>query len=394
MPSRPHKLLLVIHHLYPSGGAENQLVHLAKGLAKLGNEVTLCCIDGSSMDLRSLTDAGIKVVSLQASTRLGRIAAIPRLTRLARRAEVVHCTMWDASLWGRIAAILARRPVIVADHATDRSVQIASHGAPRGNWIALHNRLLDRFTYATVACATSQREVLVGEGVDPEKIVHIPNGVPVAEIVGAAAGGPTRAELGFPEDALVAIQVGVFRAEKNQLGMLESFARVRERVPDANLVFAGDGPTRPEVERRAQELFGAPDWVRFLGLREDVPALLALSDAMLLPSISDAMPMVLLEAMALGVPTVATDVGDVRRVLGNGAGICVPANDMDAFADACIELLTDPQEREEMANGARRAIGNFDSSAMAHQYAALFEAACADAPPVADVHQAIEKAAG
>ncbi len=394
MSSRPkHKLLLVINHLHTAGGAENQLVHLAKGLARLGHEVTLCCMDDSSIDLRSLTNAGIDVVSLQASTRFGRIAALPRLARLARRAEVVHCTMWDASLWGRIAAIVARRPAIVADHATDRSVQIAASGAPRGSWIALHNRLLDRFTYATVACATSQREVLVSEGVDPRKIAHIPNGVPVAEIVGEAAGGPSRVEMSLPEDAPVAIQVGVFRVEKNQLGVLEAFARVREQVPGANLVFVGDGPTRPEVERRAQEI-GAPGWVHFLGIRKDVPALLALADAMLLPSISDAMPMVVLEAMALGVPTVATDVGDVRQVLGNSAGICVPVNDMDAFADACIELLTDPKEREAMVDGAKRAIVNFDSSTMTRQYAALFEAACANAPPIADVHRAIEKAGG
>jgi glycosyltransferase involved in cell wall biosynthesis len=379
VPSQPRKILLVINHLYPAGGAENQLVHLAKGLAKMGHEVTLCCIGGSSMDLRSLREEGIRVVSLQASTRFGRIAAIPRLTRLARQAEVVQCTMWDASLWGRIAAILARRPVIVADHATDRSVQIAANGAARASWIALHNRLLDRFTFATVACASSQRKVLVGEGVDPEKIVHIPNGIPIEEIVRQAAERPRREDLGLPAGSPLTMQVGVFRTEKNQLGALQAFARVREHLDTANLVFVGDGPTRTAVERQAREI-GATEWVHFLGNREDVPALLGSADLMLQPSIADAMPMTILEAMALGVPVLATDVGDVGKVLEGRAGICVPAGDADALADACTDLLGDDAARERMGKAGVEIARRFDSSAMAERYAALFDAACTKAP--------------
>jgi glycosyltransferase involved in cell wall biosynthesis len=382
--NRPRKILLVINHLYPAGGAENQLVHLARGLVTLGHEVTLCCIDGYSMDLQSLTDAGIEVVSLQASTRLGRIAAIPRLARLVRRAEVVQCTMWDASLWGRIGAILSRRPVIIADHATDRSVQVAANGASRASWIALHNRLLDRFTFATVICAASQREVLIGEGVSSEKIVHIPNGVPVEEIARAAAGGVTRDELGLPAKAPVAMQVGVFRAEKNQLGALEAFVRVRERVGDARLVFVGKGLLQADVERRAKEL-GATEWVLFLGNRSDVPALLSLADLMLLPSTSDAMPMTVLEAMAIGVPVLATDVGDIARVLEGRAGVCVPAGDLGALADACVELLANDAERKEMGDAGAKIAPRFDSSKMAERYSLLFDAACNHTPPLAAI---------
>lgn len=372
----PRKLLLIINNLFPAGGAETQLPHLARGLAELGHEVTVCCVGRCVIDTTSLTERGVELVVLGVGTRGGRARMIPRLTRLARRAEVVHCTGWDPSFWGRIAAILARRPVIVADHATDRTAQISASGAPRAGWIALHNRLLDRFTFATVACAASQREVLVSEGTAPEKIVHIPNGIPLKETVGAAANGPSRAELGLAESAPVAIQVGLFRAEKNQLGALESLARVRKEVGDAQLVFVGDGATRAAVERRVKEL-GAGDWVHFLGLRDDVPGLLALSDLMVLPSIADAMPVVILEAMALGVPIVGTDVGDVGELLGTGAGVCVPPNDTQRFASACIELLTNPDEREAMSEAGRRAVAAFDSAELVRRYAALFEAAAA-----------------
>jgi glycosyltransferase involved in cell wall biosynthesis len=375
------KLLLIINRLAPIGGAETQLAHLARGLAKDGHEVTVCCIDDCTLDVAELGREGISVVELHASDRYRRAAAIPRLTRLARRADVVQCTMWDPSLWGRIAAILARRPVIVADHATDRSIQITASGAPRADWIAWHNRLLDRFTYATVACAHSQRSVLLGEGVADAKIVHIPNGVPVEALRAAAASaGTDREALGLPAGGALAMQIGLFRPEKNQLGALEAFREVRAGVPDAQLVFVGDGVMREAVEARAAEL-EAGGWVHFLGQRSDVAALLANADLMLLPSASDAMPMTVLESMAVGVPVLATDVGDVRQVLAD-AGACVPAGDSAALAAECVRLLGDAGLRARMGEAARQRSLAYDSAQMALRYQALFEGARDGTPPL------------
>lgn len=379
MSSRPLKLLFVINHLFPTGGAEIQLTHLAKGLAERGHDVTVCCIDSWSIDPHSLEASGVQLVALQAGTRLRRIAAMPRLTRLARRADVVQCTMWDASLWGRIAATLARRPVIVADHATDRSMQVSSRGAPRAGWIERHNRMLDRFTFATVACATSQWPVLVGEGIDADKIVHIPNGVPIGELRRAADRGLPRDSVGLPEHALVALHVGVFRQEKNQVGALEAVARAREEIPNIELVFVGTGATRQEVEARAGEM-GATAWAHFLGVRGDVPALLGLADVMISPSRADAMPMTILEAMAVGTPIVATDVGDVAEMV-DGAGIVVPPGDDRLFADALVHVLSDSQLRSELADAGRKQVRRFDSFAMVESYAALFEAAVSGTTP-------------
>jgi glycosyltransferase involved in cell wall biosynthesis len=380
MAAPPRRPLLVINALH-HGGAEYQLIHLAAGLAEAGHEVTLCCIDRVTIDVEPLDRAGVEIVQLRAGTRWKRLAALRRLVGLARRADVVQCTMWDASLWGRLAAILARRPVVVADHAVDRSVQIASSGAPRERWIALHNRLLDPFTYATVACATPQRRVLLGEGVSAKKIVHIPNGLPVSEIVAEAAGGPGRAELGLPADAPVAIQVGVFRREKNQIAALEAVARARRAIPGLQLVFVGGGAEQERVEERARELDGG--WAHFLGFREDVPALVAVADLLIQPSISDAMPMTVLEAMALGVPVVATDVGDVAWMVGEEAGICVPAADVEALERACVEILGDEDRRGAMGAAAVRRAAEFDASLMVRHYEQLLRGALSGEDPAA-----------
>jgi glycosyltransferase involved in cell wall biosynthesis len=366
-------VLLIVNRL-AYGGAELQMTHLAGGLANLGHEVTVCCIDKSLLDLQSLRDAGVRVLSLGAHSRVRRMMAIPRLAILARRAEVVHCTMWDATLWGRIAAILARRPVIVADHQTDRSTQVSSAGDPRGGWIALHYRLLDRFTFATIACATSQRPILIGEGVDAAKIAHIPNGIPIETLVGEAASSDvTRADLGIPDDAKVAMQVGVFRPEKNQLAALEALAQVRADVPDVHLVFVGDGELRGAVEQRARELGG--DWVHFAGFRADVPAVLTLADVLVHPSLADAMPMTVIEALALGVPVVAADVGDVPETLAGGAGVCVPAGDTGAFARACRDVLSDADLRADLARAGRERALSFDAAVMSERCSELLEAA-------------------
>lgn len=365
-------MLLIINIAAEVGGAEVQLLHLARGLAADGHRVTVCAIDSAWFPPEKLEAVGIDLVELHAKNRWQRLPAIWPLVKLARKADVVQCTMWDPSLWGRLAAIIARRPVVIADHATDRTVQTSSAGRGRADWIALHNRLLDPFTYATVACATSQRPVLLTEGVGPEKIVYIPNGIPLEQIAAAATDAPDRSGLGLPPTGPIAVQVGLFRAEKNQIGALEAFAEVRREVPDAQLVFVGAGPQQRQVEARAAEI-GA-DWAHFLGLRSDVPALLHHADLMLLPSRSDAMPMVVLEAMSLGLPVLATDVGDVGATLGDG-GIVVPVDDRTAFVSAAIRLLSDPVVASRYGEVARERGRAFGADKMVCRYEDLFQGA-------------------
>ncbi len=365
---------MVVNALLP-GGAETQLMHLAEGLAGSGHQITLCCMNQAFVDTSALQAAGVRIVALGASHKFQRLLAVPRLARLARRAEIVHCTIWDASLWGRIAAILARRPVVVADHSTDRSIHTSSKGASRESWVALHNRLLDPFTYATVACAASQRPVLLSEGVTAEKIVYIPNGLPIAEMRSTAANAPGREAVGLPEGVPLVMQVGVFREEKNQLGALEAVAGVRRSGVDAHLVFVGDGWTKEEVEARAAEL-GA-DWAHFLGRRGDVPALLPLADVLIQPSLADAMPLTVMEAMAVGVPVIATAVGDVPSMLEDGGGVVVPPADQGALEAALRELLGDPARRAELGAAGEVVAAGHDSATMVRSYEDLFEEAAA-----------------
>lgn len=369
---RARRILLVINRL-GRAGAERQAAHLAGGLARSGDRVTIACLDRDYIGDPRLRESGVEVRTLHLESRVRRALALPRLVTMARAADIVHCMTFDATLWGRLAAILARRPVVMTEHSGGREIQLSSRGAERGRWIALHNRLLDRFTFASVACARSQMELLAREGVSRERIVHIPNGVPVDEIERASHDGVSRRELGIPQSAKVVMHVATLKQLKNQVRTLETVAKLRAEIDDVRAVFVGAGPDREMLERRAGELGG--DFAHFLGSRDDVPALLALADVAVLPSIVEAMPMSVIEALALGVPLVAHDVGDVGMVIERtGGGIAVAPGDPEAFVAACRQVLTDPVLHERLAAraGASR---EFDAAVMTERYSRLYGAA-------------------
>lgn len=375
---RQLRLLLVIDLLFWAG-AETQLRHLAIGLRRRGHQVTLLAVNDITSHVADLEGAGVELVKLRAGGRLAKLRAMPALIRAARRADLVHCTGWDASLWGRLAAIAARRPVVVTEHTAGRAFQVSRSGASRERLIALHNRLLDRFTAATVVVARSQVELLESEGVRSQSIVHVPNAVPLAELRERAAAPLRGAALGVPEGARVVVQVARFEPQKGQPVTLRAVAQLRERLGDVRAVFAGAGGEEERVRREATDM-GA-DWANFLGSRDDVPALLAMADVAVLPSTAEALPMSLIEAMAVGTPVVATDVGDVRWLLRTvGGGLCVPAGDEAAFVAACERLLAEPGLRGSLAEAGRERAAEFDLPAMAERYEKVFVAAADSAP--------------
>lgn len=374
----PRRILLLIPNLAP-GGAETQIADLAEGLAAAGDDVTLACLQEATVGVERLQAAGVRVLALGLTGRIDKARGVRRLARLARAAEVVHCGLWDASLWGRLAAIAVRRPVTVADHSVDRSMQRASSGAHRGRWITWHHRLLAPWTAAVVAVAPSQLSLLRREGIPDRKLVVIPNGVAAARLRAEARHGPTRASLGIPDDAAVVIHVGRLTPEKNQRATVDAVSRIRAATRrDVRAVFVGPGDDQ-SARHRAADLDAG--WAVFLGARRDVPGLLALADLAVLPSVNDTMPMAMLEAFALGVPQVVTSVGDLGATVASAAaGLVVPANDQRAFEEACMRLLTDPALHERAAGGARAAAEAFDVPSMISRYQELFDAAISRRP--------------
>jgi glycosyltransferase involved in cell wall biosynthesis len=378
MTETPRRYLLLVNHL-ARAGMELQLMHLARGLVTLGHEVTIGCVEVRT-DVADLERDGVRVIQVAGSSRAARIAAVPRIARLARKYDLVHCTEWDASLWGRMAAALARRPSVVTEHTLDRGIQVSEAGASRGRAIALHHRLLGPSTYAIVHVAEQQAQVLLAEDVPPAKLVCIPNGVPLDHIRVVAESGLTRADIGVPEDAKVVMHVARFYSMKRQAWTLEAVRRLRSELGDVHAVFVGKGPDLEAFQDKVRKS-GAQEWTHLLGVRDDVPAVLSLADLAVLPSSTEALPMTMIETMAVGVPQVTTDVGELGPTLREAdAGLTVPVEDLDAFHVACRAVLSDPDLHARLREGALSAVDRFDAARMVGRYAALFEAAISGRP--------------
>jgi glycosyltransferase involved in cell wall biosynthesis len=151
----------------------------------------------------------------------------------------------------------------------------------------------------------------------------------------------------------VLIAVGALGWEKNQAAMLRVLAEIRRTLPETILLLAGDGPERPKLERLAAEL-GVVAAVLFLGVRQDVPELLAAADLFLLTSLTEGVPGVLIEAGMAGLPAVTWDVAGAKEVVQDGVtGRVTTYQDQAGFTAAVIALLSNPGKAAIMGQAAR-----------------------------------------
>lgn len=300
------------------------------------------------------------------------VAELRKLLR-TERPDVLHTHTSKAGATGRVAALLAGRarpPVIV--HQFHGHVLTEYFDPGREQLYRLVERALARSSGALVAVSTEVRDDLVRLGVAaPEKIRVIAYGFDLDRRLAAApdAGAATRRRLGIGADAFVAGWAGRLTQIKRPLDLV----RVATTVAGTTLVLAGDGELRPDVERLAAEL-GVGGRVHLLGYVDRVAELYASFDAFLLTSANEGTPVVAIEALAAGVPVVATDAGGTRTVVDDGeTGFVVPVGDVASLAARLERLRDEPGLRDRFAAaGRRRMRERFSTSRMADEVDALY----------------------
>ena len=215
------------------------------------------------------------------------------------------------------------------------------------------NRWLLRQADVTAAVSDASRaDLLATYGLDPDRVEVVRRGVPLEAEDPEAARRSLRAELGLPAETSVLLHVGSFSPEKNHAGLLRIVERIEQ--PDVHLVLVGDGPLRTEIERAAALNALKKKNTTLLGLRSDVPRLMAGADLLLLSSLTEGIPGVILEAGVQSLPVVAYDVGGVGEAVRDGeTGRLIPAGDEAAFADAVANLLTDAARRRTLGAATR-----------------------------------------
>lgn len=351
------RVLDVIDTLAATGGAENRLADELGVAPDDVEHLVVRLFRNGDLDAR-LRDAGIAVEPLDLEAGRGSWSwplAASRVHAIARRFEpdVVHTSLYHASLAGQLAARRLRVPVVSTIAGTlttsvprrERVMQrLAGVVArvTRARWRAVSN-----------AAARSAIDVY---GLDPERVEVIERGYrprerPVAD----------RARFGLPPGVPLVVCAGRQVPSKNHVHLVRAFARATGDVPDAVLALAGrlDAAT-PSIEAAIAE-HGIGDRVHLLGHRDDLDVLLASADLFVLPSSTgEGFPGVLLEAIAMATPAVATDIAPHRELLMDGdLGVLADATDEVALARAIVTTLESPPAEAELDRRRCRALGAY-----------------------------------
>lgn len=313
----------------------------------------------------ALADAGFDTAVLP--TRGAVDPLVPaRLAALVRRYRpaVIHCHDYKSVT---VAALAVRGPRLIFTMHGDLRETVGSAILRRlGNWALRRCTAVVGVSEATVADA---REY----GVRPDRIHLIRNAVDTDRFQPGDDRMAARAALGLPSDGLLIGAVGRLSEEKGQPMLLEAVTRLEF---EWRLVLVGDGPLEPELRQTVGRL-GISGRVHFLGRLDGVERVCHALDVLAQPSRREGLPLTVVEAGACEVPVVATDVGDVGRVVLDGrTGFLVPAGDPVAMAAALTRLEADPALRKEMGRAGREhVVESFAAQAMARSYQTVYEKA-------------------
>lgn len=394
------KILFVITG-FDYAGAENQVLMLCRELRARSCEVRLVTMIPPVAHLEELKELGIEVVSLGMKKGVPDPRAIFRLAGLIRRMrpDVVHSHLVHANILARVTRLFVRIPFLIC----------TAHSVNEGGW---RRELLYRMTdplgdlltqvsqeavrrYTERKIASPRKLRLMENGIDLSRFAEDPQqrrqlrtelGVELrVEESGESVRAGTAAKgeravverAGPPQEPFVWLAAGRFVPEKDYPAMLLAYAEARQRFANSVLWIAGIGPERPQVEQLAAEL-GLSAYVRFLGIRTDIPALMQAADGFVLSSKWEGLPIVLLEACASRLPIVATAVGGNAEVVLDGVnGYLVPAEEPRALAQAMEQLMAlPPEERRAMGQrGWEYAAAHYDNSRVTGKWIELYEQA-------------------
>ena len=307
-------------------------------------------------------------VTVAVESQRGLDAALP--FRLARRFRAMNADLVVAHNFGRFfyagpAARLAGVPAMYSEHSNTRPDE-------RALWLAQPR--LTRLAAAVVAVSETVRgQMIAGQGLPPERIKVVPNGIDLSPYRQDSDARQARLALGLPADARVIGHVGRLVPVKHQALLLAAFARLAPEDPKAHLVLAGDGPLRDDLAADASRR-GISSRVHLLGRRDDIPEVLAAMDVFCLCSHSEGLPLAIVEAMAAGLPVVATETAGRDLVLHGKTGFLTPAGDAAALASRLAAVLTDEPGRRGMGEAGRLlARERYSVEVMAAAYADVFD---------------------
>ncbi|HEU5422410.1 MAG TPA: glycosyltransferase [Nitrolancea sp.] len=355
------------------GGAEQQLLELVRRIDKTRFQAIVAPLyPGGPLDPEFHALPGVEVVELN---RRGKADPSP-LWRLAslmrrRRVDIVQPFLSPATFFGLLPALAVRTPVMVV---TERCGVRKERGIGYKTYRTVED-WLSRAADALVPNSQAGATMLLERGLPAAKIRVIYNGINLERLeANSAAVAEHRAGLGVPAGGAVAGILASLTQPKGHDVLLRAVAELAHRQPGLRLAVIGDGPLRAALESQAAEL-GIADRVTFFGYQRRVADYLAACDLLVSASRdNEGCSNAILEAMALGVPVIATDIGGNRELVGHReTGYLVPVGDAPALADTIDGLLQYPLEAQRIVSAARAMVHQrFSLERMVADYEALY----------------------
>ena len=349
-------------------GAEKQMVLVAAGLPRDRFRVEVAALTRGGPLAADLAAAGIPVTVIGKRFKVDPLA-LAKLARLVKagRFDVVQTWIFAADAYGRIAARRAKVPVVVtAEMAVDL-------------WKGRSELAVDRWLAGWTDRVVGNSEAVVAfyrrAGIPNAKLTMIPSGIGDEEPP-EVDPAEVRRELGLPPDCPLALFAGRLAEQKGVGDLLAALDLLQHVRPELRSLIVGDGPLRGRLEAAARGFrLDIDRRVRFLGHRDDVPRLLAAADLLVLPSLYEGLPNVVLEAMRFRKPVVATAAPGTTEVVADGrTGLLVPLRDPPALARAIRQVIQDRSLASRLGEAGRtRAEVAFAAGPMIERFAALYE---------------------
>jgi len=368
MSSAPTPIAFCITEL-DVGGAENALVELATRLPRERYLPAVYCL-GPPPRLPELParleQAAVPVHYCRGRSSWHAGGVLRRLSGLLQqqRPAVVQNFLWHANIVGTLAARRARVPHVLT------GLRVTEQGWFRRQAM----RMVDRIAARHVCVSRSVADDAAGRlRLSAEKRTVIPNGIDLQRFTGVEPA--ELAQFGVPSAAPVTVAIGRLARQKRFSWLIGLFPHLRQHVPDAHLLIVGEGPLAKQHRQQVIRL-GLDQCVHFAGWRDDVPAILTASRLLVSTSLWEGMPNVVLEAMAAGLPVVATQAGGVIELLGERATEqSVSVEQRAGLVTRWSRLLQQPEEARELgAANRRRAVEEFSVQRMVQRYDDLYQA--------------------
>ncbi|MBI4523045.1 MAG: GT4 family glycosyltransferase PelF [Deltaproteobacteria bacterium] len=350
-PSKPKHILYVVHSL-GLGGTERVVCGLARAFNDAEFRTSVCCLDELGELGKDLCEEGIPVYVLGRKPGVD-LSVVARLRYIYRheKVDLVHAHQYTPYFYAATAALGARGvPVFFTEHGRHWPDRLRLKRA-------VFNQILRMATCAYTAVSEFSRQSLIRYEKMPARAIQvIYNGIELDEPNNnSEVRWRLRADAGLVDEELLVLSIGRIDPIKDFETLIQAFAHVVKKLPRASLWIAGDGDwTYKKRLIQLIERLSLPGKVKLLGTRRDVDHLLCACDLFVLPSISEATSMTILEAMAIGQAVVTTDTGgNPELVIRGKTGILVPVGDVYALAEAMSYLLMNADLRERMGQAGR-----------------------------------------